>query len=365
MAYDLDGNVVGKSAGATSWGYSYDFEDRLVNASLNGQPVQSNLYDGSDDRVMATLNGSSVVYAYEGNNILYEKNLTTGAVTDHFYVGRLQLAKLSSSSPYYYHFDALGSIRLVTNSGGINAFSTNYLPYGIAYNTTGMETFMYTDKPVDASTGLYYFGARFYDSFLFRFVSKDADLGSTDDPLSLNLYSYARENPQMYVDANGHSWTLMRTDVFTPRSFGDWLWNVYFASPSGWLAFGSAVLTTVFALIGMCLPVGVARLSVMFDSATILGLVGALTSGDATRLIEFLIGLLPQMLATVIMSATIIQQFIIIGRIGADVLLFGTGAGALVAGADVSGAIVFGVISLGTWFLSVWLQYQTYLRTEY
>ncbi|HVP23354.1 MAG TPA: RHS repeat-associated core domain-containing protein, partial [Conexivisphaerales archaeon] len=153
-------------------------------------------------------------------NVFYERNMTTGAVTDHFYLGRLQLAKLSSSSSYYYHFDALGSIRLVTNAGAINAFSTNYLPYGIEYNTTGMETFLYTDKPVDASTGLYYFGARFYDASLFRFVSKDTNLGSTDDPLSLNLYAYSRDNPQRYVDSNGHSTvlstTLMRTDSFNP-----------------------------------------------------------------------------------------------------------------------------------------------------
>ena len=220
MAYDADGNMIGKVTGSTSWTCSYDFEDRLANATLNGQLIGSNLYDGSGERLMATVNGSSVVYAYEGTNVLYERNMTTGEVTDHFYLGRLQLAKLSSSSSYYYHFDALGSIRLVTNAGAINAFSTNYLPYGIEYNTTGMETFLYTDKPVDASTGLYYFGARFYDASLFRFVSKDTNLGSTDDPLSLNLYAYSRDNPQRYVDSNGHSTvlstTLMRTDSFNP-----------------------------------------------------------------------------------------------------------------------------------------------------
>jgi hypothetical protein len=90
---------------------------------MNGQLVESNVYDGSGDRLMATVNGSSVVYAYDGCSILFEKNMTSGAVTDHFYADGLQLAKLASSTPYYYQFDALGSIRLVADSGTVKVFS--------------------------------------------------------------------------------------------------------------------------------------------------------------------------------------------------------------------------------------------------
>jgi len=297
MAYDLNGNTVQKSSGTTTWGYSYDFEDRLVNASLNGQPVQSNLYDGSGDRVMATVNGSSMVYAYEGNNVFYERNMTTGAVTDHFYLGRLQLAKLSSSSSYYYHFDALGSIRLVTDFGGVNAFSSNYLPYGIAYGTTGMETFMYTDKPIDASTGLYYFGARFYDASLFRFVSRDSNLGSADDPLTLNRYDYARDNPLVYVDSNGRAcfkaMLLWDGHFFDPTSrasivqmrklygddIGTYFVNIYI--PSHKVEIATGIVSAVLAFLGPAVVVLCGESGIFAGS---LALVIASLGGDLDNL---------------------------------------------------------------------------------
>jgi RHS repeat-associated protein len=76
---------------------------------------------------------------------------------------------------------------------------------------------MFTGKERDAETkgdsgnGNDYFGARYYGSSMGRFMSPDwssepealpyADL---EDPQSLNLYSYARNNPISFKD-NGHN----------------------------------------------------------------------------------------------------------------------------------------------------------------
>jgi RHS repeat-associated protein len=57
---------------------------------------------------------------------------------------------------------------------------------------------------VDAITGLYYFGARFYDPAIGRFISADSYIGTDIDPLSLNRYIYARGNPEKYIDPTGH-----------------------------------------------------------------------------------------------------------------------------------------------------------------
>ncbi|MDD6827478.1 MAG: RHS repeat-associated core domain-containing protein, partial [Oscillospiraceae bacterium] len=57
----------------------------------------------------------------------------------------------------------------------------------------------------DAETGLYYLNARFYDPETARFIQQDSYSGNILDPLSLNLYTYAQNNPISYYDPTGHS----------------------------------------------------------------------------------------------------------------------------------------------------------------
>jgi RHS repeat-associated protein len=68
-----------------------------------------------------------------------------------------------------------------------------------------------TGKERDAESGNDYFGARYYASSMGRFMSPDwsakimpVPYASLDDPQSLNLYSYLKNNPLGGVDADGH-----------------------------------------------------------------------------------------------------------------------------------------------------------------
>ena len=56
----------------------------------------------------------------------------------------------------------------------------------------------------DASTGLMYYGARFYDPALGRFLSPDSIVPQPGNPQSLNRYSYTLNNPLRYTDPTGH-----------------------------------------------------------------------------------------------------------------------------------------------------------------
>jgi RHS repeat-associated protein len=68
-----------------------------------------------------------------------------------------------------------------------------------------------TGKERDTESGNDYFDARYYSSAMGRFMSPDwsakedpVPYASLDDPQSLNLYSYVRNNPLTRVDADGH-----------------------------------------------------------------------------------------------------------------------------------------------------------------
>lgn len=65
----------------------------------------------------------------------------------------------------------------------------------------------------DEETGLYYLMARYYDAEVGRFLTRDSFHGFEDEPQSLNLYSYTKNNPVIYVDHDGHNPLLIAAAV--------------------------------------------------------------------------------------------------------------------------------------------------------
>jgi RHS repeat-associated protein len=65
-------------------------------------------------------------------------------------------------------------------------------------------THRFTGKELDPESGLYYYGGRYYDPEISRFISPDPFVQSPDDPQNLNRYSYVNNNPQNYIDPSGY-----------------------------------------------------------------------------------------------------------------------------------------------------------------
>ncbi len=106
----------------------------------------------------------------------------------------------------YYHYDILGNTIAQTDDQGRVIMKADFLPYGAAeQDLTGRgtpETRLYTGKERD-ETGLDYFGARYYDSSLGRFLSVDPAGPDPMNPMSWNRYAYCLNNPYKYVDPDG------------------------------------------------------------------------------------------------------------------------------------------------------------------
>jgi len=73
------------------------------------------------------------------------------------------------------------------------------------YGTTP-TTYKFTGQRLDDSTGLYYYGARYYDPALGRFIAPDTIVPEPGNPQALNRYAYVYNNPVRYTDPTGH-WT--------------------------------------------------------------------------------------------------------------------------------------------------------------
>jgi RHS repeat-associated protein len=102
----------------------------------------------------------------------------------------------------YLHTDHLGSTSVT--SGAVTSTQV-YYPFGSIRATTGsMPTdYGFTGQRLDSSSGLMYYGARYYDPALGRFISADTQLASPGNPQALNRYSYGLNNPVKYVDPSG------------------------------------------------------------------------------------------------------------------------------------------------------------------
>ncbi len=63
---------------------------------------------------------------------------------------------------------------------------------------------LYTWTEWDDETGFYYYGARYYDPQLGRFLQPDSIIPDPNDPQSYNRYSYVLNNPLFYTDPTGN-----------------------------------------------------------------------------------------------------------------------------------------------------------------
>jgi len=200
FTWDDNGNLLTWDDGSNDWAYRYDSMDRLINVKENGVASARYTYDASGRRVRSWDAAGTTDYVYSGLNVIDE--VRGGVHEKHVYAGSMHLASVSSGTVEYYHVDHLGSTRLKTNSTGGVVYESNYEPYGPEYGESGNEEFRYTGKQEDP-TGLYYFGARYYDPVTGRFITRDSVFGDLSDPQSLNRYSYCRNNPHKYTDPDG------------------------------------------------------------------------------------------------------------------------------------------------------------------
>ena len=107
----------------------------------------------------------------------------------------------------YYHLDALGSVRAVTNAGGTVLRTHDYHPFGEGVGVAaGTNPARFTGKPRDVETGLDYFGARYYAQGTGRFTTVDPVLEVEQglvDTQRWNRYSYVSNRPTSRVDPDG------------------------------------------------------------------------------------------------------------------------------------------------------------------
>ena len=102
--------------------------------------------------------------------------------------------------------DRLDKLGMTADASGARTGELWYKPWGETRYSSGNTptSFRYTSQREDATIGLYFYNARYYDPVLGRFVQADTIVPQPGNPGSLNRYSYTQNNPLRYTDPSGH-----------------------------------------------------------------------------------------------------------------------------------------------------------------
>lgn len=169
---------------------------QLTNTTLSGNYEATNSITVENN---VTVGGTTTLKA--GNTIRLKPGFTVSS-------GKNFTAKIGTISNeterFYYIKDHLGSIRVTTDETGAVVSTRDYFAFGEIlreYNYSNpLERYMYTEKERDVESDYDYFGARYYDSELGRWL--------TVDPLATKYpawspYNYSLNNPLRYIDLFG------------------------------------------------------------------------------------------------------------------------------------------------------------------
>ena len=203
-AYDANGHTLSDPSAKS---YSWDFENRLVQAVVPGTGTTTFRYDPFGRRIQKSGPPGTTNYLYDGRNAnsnIIEEVDNSGNVLARYTHGIMfdePLAEFRGSATSYYQQDGLGSVSSLSNSAGTTANTYVYDSFGQLTTSTGtvINPFHYTGREYDSETGLYGYRLRYYDSNMGRFVSQD--------PIrmrgGINFYAYVKNRPVIAKDPAG------------------------------------------------------------------------------------------------------------------------------------------------------------------
>src|ERR1044071_706424 len=230
--YDNNGNLISSSSGQIT--YKYDDENRLTTWQNTTIAKTDFVYDGLSrlrKRIEYTWNSvmglwqvsSETRYIYDGMLVIQERNssnpptvsYTQGSDLSGSFQGAGGISGLMARSHGYssgtwsghnfYHAAGGGNVtQFIDNSGTPKVTATSRSDtFGNSISSTGTNAAnnvkRFSSKERHANSGMYYYGSRFYDPNLQRWLNRD--LIAEDG--GINLYGFVGNRPNIWVDPYG------------------------------------------------------------------------------------------------------------------------------------------------------------------
>ncbi len=198
LTYDANGNPTKRGHTA----YKYDALDRLIEIT-NGSGTHSYSYDYQHRRIQSKDPSGTKRYIFDHQNEIGSA-FQDGSFIDRRILGIGQGAEIGAAVLIENHgrhyvplHDLFGNLTTLLNDRG-KLTNTSYDSFGKKDHALAGSSWGYSSKRMDP-TGLIFFGRRYYDPELGRFLTPDP-LGLSEGP---NLYQFLQNNPLMDFDEYG------------------------------------------------------------------------------------------------------------------------------------------------------------------
>jgi RHS repeat-associated protein len=238
--YDGNGNLTNDGRRV----FEYDCENQLTNVYVASAWRSEFKYDAFGRRRVRKEYGWSgsawtltneVRYVYDGMLVVQERDGNSLALVSYTRGNDLSgsrqgaggigglLARTDNSAfslqHSYFHSDGNGNVTALVDTNGFIVAKYQYDPYG---NLLGMcgplaeaNTYRFSSKEWHAASGLYYYGFRYYEPNLQRWLNRDP-IGEAG---GINLYGYCLNSPLYWIDPYGLHWTDYIPDFVVDPGF--------------------------------------------------------------------------------------------------------------------------------------------------
>lgn len=224
LAWDNNGNLVTRQKQGVTRQLAWDIRNTLTTVYEGGQEVGRYDYDVNLQRTKRRTATENVEYVLDEAFVLQEAD---GGETSHptkrrYHYGKGPLAVsevASTTTTSFLGTDALGSVMDATSVDGTVSAARQYDAWGNHRGGTapGASDFKlgFTGHQYDTETGLTYARARYYDSELGVFISRDSFEGQLADAPSLHRHLYGYANPLRYTDPTGYCVNFFGKDLLS------------------------------------------------------------------------------------------------------------------------------------------------------
>ena len=205
ITYDEIGNPITIGSKTLSW-----IDGRSLREYKDGSTKVTYSYNLDGIRTYKQVNDKIINYYLNGMNIVFEDR--EGSVLYYIYNEDEVLGFVYDGVTYYYHKNILGDVIGILDSNYQEIVTYSYDAYGnilsIVDNSTNnigeINPFRYRSYYYDVETNLYYLNSRYYNPETGRFLNADGEIGSNEDFISNNLFTYVSNNPIMDIDVTGN-----------------------------------------------------------------------------------------------------------------------------------------------------------------
>jgi len=201
--------------------YIHCLKDTTWNVPVEAQLKTTFAYDKGGERIRKTEENQfgimrDTLYITPSYEIETTPESTT--IRKHIFAGPIRVCTVETneatktSTNNYFLRDHLGSTDGMTDQNAGQTEELGYTPYGNLTKDEGEYNakYKYNSKELD-STGLYYYGARYYDPELGRFITPDPISPNIYNPQNLNKYTYCLNNPIKNIDPAGNEPVTLTT----------------------------------------------------------------------------------------------------------------------------------------------------------